>query len=139
MGEVNTMEIVTPPTTPNAKGTGKRVSPTNVNTSKASHEGKNENSRTKFLGQYFVTKGKHTFVLAEVIPEPPKVDSSNTDESWRGFRHPKDPSATQQTKWDGNDKWSSRKNWKQKRTEFDTRFFLVYFVSFCILLSLLTQ
>ena len=112
-GEVNTMEIVTPSTTPNVKGTGKSVPQTKANTPIASQDAKNANPKAKFLGQYFTKKSENPFVSADVGPEPPKEDSSNANESRRGFRHPKKPPATQQATWDGNAKWFSQNTWKE--------------------------
>ena len=59
---MNTKEIVTPSTTPNVKGTGKSVPQATADTSIASQDDKNENSRAKFLDQYFIKEGKtHSF------------------------------------------------------------------------------
>ena len=55
-GEVNTMEIVTPSTTPNVKGTGKSVPQARANTSNSSQEGKNAYSRAKSPDQYCIKK-----------------------------------------------------------------------------------
>ena len=112
-GEMNTMEIVTPSTAPNDKGTGNSVPQTQANTAILSQDAQKGNSKGEFLGRYFIKKGKNPFILADVVPEPSKEDSSNTNDSWRGFRRSRDPSATQQPTWEGNAKWPSWNNWKE--------------------------
>ena len=106
-GEVNPVVNVTPSTTTNERGTGKSVPQTTANPPISSNGAKKANPKAKYLDQYFVAKGKNPFVLAEAVPEPTKEESSNTSESWRGFRHPKEPPATQQAKWDGTGNWPS--------------------------------
>ena len=104
---------VTPSAKTNAKGTGKGAPQSKAKPPIFLQEAKNANSEVKYLGEYFVRKGKNPFVLADVIPEPTKEESSNTSESWRGFRRPKEPPATQQAKWDESSNWSSWKKWKE--------------------------
>ena len=62
------MEIVTPSTTPHAKGTGKSVPQTKANTSISSQDAKNANPKAKFLGQYFVKEGGNPFTSADAFP-----------------------------------------------------------------------
>ena len=111
--EVNPMVIVNPSTTTNVKGTEISVPQPKANTSISPQKGENENSREKYLGQNFIQKGKSPLVSADVVPEPSKKDSSNANESRRGFRHPEEPPATQKSNWNGNEIWPPRNNWKE--------------------------
>ena len=111
--EVNTPANVAPPMAANTKGTGKGAPQSKAKPPILPQDGKNAKSQVKYLDEYFVNKGKNPFNLAEVIPEPTKEESSNTNESRRGFRHPEEPTATQKAKWDGSSNWSSRNKWKE--------------------------
>ena len=112
-GEVNTVMNVNTSKTTTAKGTGKGVPTPKAKPPIVLPEAKNANSQVKYLDEYFVRRGKNPFLLADAIPEPTKEESSNTSESRRGVRRPKEPPATQQTKWDGSSNWSSWNKWKE--------------------------
>ena len=110
--EVNTLANVAPSMAANTKGAGKGAPLSKAKPPILLQDGKNAKPQVKYLDEYFIKKGKNPFNLAEAIPGPPKEVSSNTDESWRGFRHPKEPTTTQKAKWDGSSNWSSWIKWK---------------------------
>ena len=113
MGEANNVVNVIPSKTNIAKGTVKGVPQSKAKPPIFLPEAKNAKPQVKYIDEYFVKKGKNPFLLADAIPEPTKEESSNTSESWRGVRRPKDPLTTQQAKWDGSSNWSSRNKWTE--------------------------
>ena len=112
-GELNIVAKVIPSTTPIEEGNGKGAPQSKAKPPISLQEAKNAKPQVKYIDEYFVRKGENPFLLAEAIPESPQEESSNTSESRRGFRHPKEPPKTQEAKWDGNANWSSRKQWKE--------------------------
>ena len=112
-GEVNPVMNVPTSKTTIAKGTGKGAPTSKAKPPIFLPEATNVNLQVKYLDEHPVQKGKNSFMLADTIPEPIKEESSNTSESRRGGRRPKDSPDTQQTKWEGSSNRSSWNKWKK--------------------------
>ena len=112
-GEVNTVMDVTTSKTTIAKGAGKGVPTSKAKPPILLPEAKNADSQVKYIDEYFARKGKNPFLLVDAIPEPTKEEPSNTSESWRGVRRPKDSPANPHATWEGTSNWSSWNKWKQ--------------------------
>ena len=112
-GKESTMKDVITSNKSTGKGAGKGVPMSNVGTSSLFPEAMEEDWQVKDRDDNRDHKGKQSFLLVDAIPKSTMEDTSDTSESWRGVRRPKDSSVNQYTKRGGSSNWSSWNKWNE--------------------------